>query len=118
VKGEEAKDLLTVTEAAEELGISVSAVQVRLRRGQMRGIRPSPRIWLVPRSEVDAWRERGKMKPGRPPKPGGEAALAEHRQAHADHDAALEAARERIRGERHDEAVGEVRRRSDGGQPE
>ncbi len=39
---------------------------------------------------------------------------AEHRQAEAAHDAALDEARQRIRGERHDEATNEVRRREGG----
>ena len=69
---EEVSDLLTVAQAAEELGVSVSTIQVRLRQGTMRGVQPSPKLWLVPRAEVDAWRSRGKLRPGRPRKdPGG-----------------------------------------------
>lgn len=61
-------DLLTVAETAEELGLTVRGIQARLKRGALRGVRPSPRIWLVPRDEVEAWKDRGKMKPGRPRK--------------------------------------------------
>ena len=64
--------LVTVTEAAAELGLTVHAVAKRLRRGQMKGERVSPRLWLVPREEVERWKEIGRMKPGprrRTPRP-------------------------------------------------
>ncbi len=96
MEGEEAKDLLTVTEAAEQLGVSVSAIQVRLRSGTMRGIRPSPRIWLVPRAEVERWKAKGKLKPGRPRKETPTAGLLRE---NAEHLETLDEDRRRIRGE-------------------
>ena len=60
------RDMLTVAEAAEELGLTVRGVQERLLRGAMRGERLTPRMWVIPREEVERWRGKGKMKPGRP----------------------------------------------------
>ncbi len=60
------RDLMTVTEAAAALGMSVRGVADRLQRGTMRGVKVNPRLWLVPRDEVERWRERGKLKTGRP----------------------------------------------------
>ena len=62
------REMLTVAEAADALGLTVRGVQERLRRGTLRGIHPSPRIWLIPRDEVERWRNKGKLKPGRPRK--------------------------------------------------
>lgn len=64
--------MVTVAEAARELGLSVEAVHKRLRAGVMRGERISPRLWLVPRAEVERWRVLGRRKPG--PVPGGKRA--------------------------------------------
>ena len=66
------RELLTVTEAADELGLTVRGVQERLRRGLMRGERVSPRLWMVPRAEVERWKALGRQKPGRKPKGDGE----------------------------------------------
>ena len=62
------RDLLTVAETAQELGLTVRGVQERLRRGLMRGERVSPRLWMIPRAEVERWRTLGRQKPGRKPK--------------------------------------------------
>jgi len=59
-------DIMTVAEAAKELGLSERAVQDRLQRGVMRGRRIGERVWVVSRAEVDKWKERGKIRPGRP----------------------------------------------------
>ena len=59
---------LTTAEAARELGISFTAVHARLKAGQMRGERVGARGWLIPRREVERWKEKGKLRPG--PKPG------------------------------------------------
>lgn len=59
-------DVLTVAEAAKELGLSERGVQDRLRRGVMHGVRIGERVWVVPRSEVEEWKKRGKVRPGRP----------------------------------------------------
>ena len=59
-------DIMTVAEAAKELGLSERAVQDRLQRGVMRGRRIGERVWVVSRAEVDKWKGRGKIRPGRP----------------------------------------------------
>lgn len=59
------RDLLTVAEAAQELGMTVRGVQERLRRGMMRGERVSPRLWMIQREEVERWRALGRQRPGR-----------------------------------------------------
>ncbi|HEV2106807.1 MAG TPA: helix-turn-helix domain-containing protein [Thermomicrobiales bacterium] len=64
----EDRDLLTVSEAAAELGLSPVGVARRLQRGYMRGIKVSPRLWLVEREEVERAKQRGRMKPGPKPK--------------------------------------------------
>ena len=63
----EGRDLLTVVEAAHELGLTVRGVQERVRRGLLRGERVSPRLWLIPREEVERAKAQGRLKPG--PKP-------------------------------------------------
>ena len=59
-------DIMTVTEAARELGLTERAVQDRLQRGVMRGRRIGARVWVIHRTEVEKWKERGKLRPGRP----------------------------------------------------
>ena len=61
------EDYVTVNEAARELGIGRSALHSRIQRGEIHAIRASPRLLLIPRSEVERWRGKGKLKPG--PKP-------------------------------------------------
>ena len=62
------KDHMTVTEAARELGIHPTTLQRRLDSGVMRGERVHPRLWLIPRDEVDRWRDKGRLPAGRPRK--------------------------------------------------
>jgi len=59
-------DIMTVAEAAKELGLSERTVQDRLQRGVMRGRRIGERVWVVHRNEVEKWKQRGKIRPGRP----------------------------------------------------
>ena len=61
----EGRELMTVAEAARELGLSIRGVLNRLERGQMRGERVHPRLWLIPREEVERWRMLGRQRPGR-----------------------------------------------------
>ncbi|MGD9891654.1 MAG: helix-turn-helix domain-containing protein [Dehalococcoidia bacterium] len=63
----EDRPMVTVTEAAAVLGVTAAAVAKRLQRGEMRGVKVNPRLWLIPAEEVDRWRTIGKLKPG--PKP-------------------------------------------------
>jgi excisionase family DNA binding protein len=60
--------MVTVTEAAAQLGLSARAVAYRLERGMMQGVKVNPRLWLVPSDEVERWRGRGRLPPGRKPK--------------------------------------------------
>ncbi len=60
--------MLTVQETAEELGLTIRGVQNRLLRGSMQGERVSPRLWMIPRGEVERWRALGKQRPGRKPR--------------------------------------------------
>jgi excisionase family DNA binding protein len=57
-------EYMTVTEAAKELGMSVGALRMRLLRGHMRGTHVSPKLWLIPREEVERAKAEGRMKPG------------------------------------------------------
>ena len=62
------RDMLTVAETAAELGVSVRAVQNRIRTGEMEAEKVTPRLYLIPRSEVERWKPVGKRKGGRPRK--------------------------------------------------
>jgi excisionase family DNA binding protein len=61
-------DVMTIPDAARELGMTPAGVWKRIKRGEMKATQPSPKLWLIPRKEVERWRDRGKLKPG--PKPG------------------------------------------------
>ena len=100
-----------VAEAARELGLTHRAVLARIQRGELKAERVHPQLYLIPRDEVERAKAGGRLKPG--PKPRRETPT-EYRQAEADHDAALEEARQRILGERHDAAADEARRRAGG----
>lgn len=54
---------MTVSEAADALGISHRAVLSRIKNGTLRAVKVNPRLWLIPRAEVEAWREFGKARP-------------------------------------------------------
>jgi excisionase family DNA binding protein len=62
------RDMLTVTEAAALLGIETSVLRRRLRLGIMDAVQVNPRLWLIPRDEVERWKGKGKLRPGRKPK--------------------------------------------------
>ena len=71
------REMLTVDEAADALGVGAHAIRKRLLRGLMRGEPLGSgrrRIWLIPRDEVERWRGAGKLKPGPKPKRPTEAA--------------------------------------------
>ena len=53
---------MTVQEAAAELGMSPVGVRARLERGLMRGVKVHPRLWLIPREEVERWRAIGTVR--------------------------------------------------------
>jgi excisionase family DNA binding protein len=58
------RDYLTAGQAAAALGLPLRTVRYRLQQGLMRGVLVSPRLWLVPRAEVERWRGHGKLQPG------------------------------------------------------
>ncbi|MGD9894755.1 MAG: helix-turn-helix domain-containing protein [Dehalococcoidia bacterium] len=60
-------DLITVNEAAAELGLASVTVRKRLEAGTMRGQNIGGRIWLIPRAEVERAKAAGPLKRG--PKP-------------------------------------------------
>jgi excisionase family DNA binding protein len=62
-------DELTVAQAAAELGITPATLRARLQRGVMQGRSLAGRVWLIPRAEVERWRPRGHLRPGRHPRP-------------------------------------------------
>ena len=91
---------MSVSEAAAAMGISVTALRDRIRNGQVQAERVGKRVLLIPESEVERLRGRGRLKPG--PKPRQKPTATEYRQDEAEHDDALEDARRRIRGEADD----------------
>jgi excisionase family DNA binding protein len=87
---------MTVTEAANALGVAEETIRKRIQRGAMQARRVGERVLLIPSDEVDRWREIGRVKPGPKPK---EPTPAELHRDIAEHQDALEEARRRIRGE-------------------
>ena len=59
------RGLLTVTEAARVLSLSHRTIVDRLRSGTMTGVLVHPRLWLIPRAEVERWRALGRQRSGR-----------------------------------------------------
>lgn len=57
---------MLVQEAALELGVTDQQVRQLIRRGRLRGERPSPRLHLVERASVEAYK-RARRPAGRPP---------------------------------------------------
>lgn len=62
------QEMMSVTQAAEQLGLDRRTVQRRLERGEMRGTRVHEKLWLIPREEVERWHQFGRLKPGPKPK--------------------------------------------------
>ncbi len=60
--------MVTVAEAATELGISTRAVLHRIAHGEIKARKLTPRMYVVPRAEIERWKPVGKRKGGRPPK--------------------------------------------------
>tara|TARA_R100001244_G_C5080664_1_gene113810 strand:+ start:72 stop:284 length:213 start_codon:yes stop_codon:yes gene_type:complete len=62
---QETSELLTVTQAAEEIGVTVGCIRKMLKEGRARGSKVGPRCWLLTMAEVD--RVRSEPHPlGRP----------------------------------------------------
>jgi excisionase family DNA binding protein len=57
-------EYVTVQEAAAALGLSDRGIRERIERGEMRAVRLGPRMWAIPRDELDRWRGTGRLKPG------------------------------------------------------
>lgn len=60
------RGFMTVKEAAAILGLSVVGVQRRLQTKKMAGEKIG-RDWLIPETEIERWKERGRLR--RPPRP-------------------------------------------------
>lgn len=59
---------MTVTEAAQALGMTAGGLRSRLKRGDMTGKHVHARLWLIPVAEVERWKELGKQRTGPKPK--------------------------------------------------
>ena len=57
------KDYFTPPEAARELGLPLRTVQNRIRAGIIRAERHGARTWLIPASEVEEWKGKGRLRP-------------------------------------------------------
>ena len=55
---------MTVTQAAEALGLTAAGVRRRIVRGEMKANLLSPKLWGIPTEEVEQWRSVGTLKPG------------------------------------------------------
>ena len=69
-------EFMTVAQTAAELGLTPVGVRARLEHGLMRGIKVHPRLWLIPKSEVERWRAigrvQGKRRHQQPPREAGD----------------------------------------------
>jgi excisionase family DNA binding protein len=59
---------LTVTEAAEELGLTAPAIRRAIMRGLIEPVRLGRRTNLIPRAQVDKYRAEHRGRVGRPAK--------------------------------------------------
>lgn len=62
------RDVLTITEAAAELGIRADSLRQAVLRGAVQGMRAGG-IWLLSREEVEKYRRERKPNRGRPRTP-------------------------------------------------
>ena len=60
--------MLTIAEAARELGVAPRTIQHRIATGEMAADKITTRFYMIPRAELERWRVIGKRKGGRPPK--------------------------------------------------
>jgi excisionase family DNA binding protein len=92
-------EYMTVSEAAQALGVTERTIHKRIASGMMKADRFGAHVWQVPTEEVERWRSIGRLKPG--PKAKEPTAVELHRDI-TEHQDALEEARRRIRGEAED----------------
>jgi excisionase family DNA binding protein len=64
-------ELLTLQEASERVGVSVSTLREQAQKGVLKASLRG-RVWLVLASELDRYVNEHKGKPGRKPKPKGD----------------------------------------------
>lgn len=62
--------MLTLQEAHERIGVSVSTLREQAQKGRLKATLRG-KTWLVLASEVDRYARENKGKQGRPPKKGG-----------------------------------------------
>lgn len=58
---------VTVTEAAERLGLSPRTLQEQIARGRIKAVRHGP-IWWITEAEVERYRRESLGQPGRRPR--------------------------------------------------
>lgn len=58
---------MTVAEAAAALGVNESTIRYRIGRKAMQAERIGKRTWIIPITEVERWKDIGKVRSGRPP---------------------------------------------------
>jgi len=64
LRGEDGEELLTVAEAAAELGIKPATVRTLISNGRITVVRLNERTPLIPRTTIDAYRRTSRGKPG------------------------------------------------------
>ena len=62
------EDLLSVAEAAQELGLTRPAIRRAIQRGLIEPVRLDGRTNLIPRAQVDKYRAEHRGRMGRPAK--------------------------------------------------
>jgi excisionase family DNA binding protein len=62
------EDLLSVAEAAQELGLTRPAIRRAIQRGLIEPVRLDGRTNLIPRTQVDKYRAEHRGRMGRPAK--------------------------------------------------
>lgn len=61
-------DLLTVSQAAVEIGCSSANLRAAIERGALKATKYGPRAWMIERAEVERYKSENKGNVGRPKK--------------------------------------------------
>ncbi len=65
VQGKDGEELLTVAEAAADLGLKLSTVRTLVSNNRIAVVRLNERTPLIPRTAIETYRRDGRGKPGR-----------------------------------------------------
>jgi excisionase family DNA binding protein len=74
IRDEKGQELLTIAEAAKDLGLSVATIRVLLHKGRLRRVHPSelsPHVVVIPRADIEKYRRDHLGKPPGPKPRGG-----------------------------------------------